>query len=36
MDDYKEIITILEKIKDNPKALAYIKGFLQVVIKRYK
>lgn len=36
MDDYKQIIAMLEKIKDNPKALSYIKGFLQVALKRYK
>lgn len=35
MDDYKQIIAMLEKIKDNPKALSYIKGFLSMFIERY-
>ena len=35
MDDYKEIILQLEKIKDNQKALAYINKFLKLFIERY-
>lgn len=35
MDDYEEIVSILQKIKENSKALAYIKGFLKMFIERY-
>ena len=36
VDDYKQIIAMIERIKDNQKALSYIKGFLQAALKRYK
>lgn len=35
MDDYGEIITMLQQIQGNKKALAYIKGFLKMFIERY-
>lgn len=35
MDDYDEIVAMLHKIKDNSKALAYIKDFLKSFINRY-
>ncbi len=35
MDDYEEIVAMLQKIKANKKALAYIKGFLQMFIQKY-
>lgn len=35
MDDYEEIVAMLQKIKGNSKALAYIKGFLKMFIERY-
>ena len=36
MDDYDEIVSMLATIKDNQRALAYIKSFLITVMKRYK
>lgn len=35
MDDYEEIVAMLQGIKGNAKALAYIKGFLKMFIERY-
>ena len=35
MDDYHEILTMLQKIKDNLKALSYLKGFLEMFINKY-
>lgn len=35
MDDYEEIVALLQRIKGNKKALAYIKGFLQMFISKY-
>lgn len=35
MDDYDEIIKMLQTIKENQKALQYIKNFLKGFIKRY-
>lgn len=35
MDDYEEIVAMLQKIKANSKALSYIKGFLKLFIERY-
>lgn len=35
MDDYHEIITMLQKIKDNQKALAYLKSFLKMFFDLY-
>lgn len=35
MDDYEEIVTMLQKIKSNNKALQYIKDFLKSFINRY-
>lgn len=35
MDDYEEIVALLHKIKGNQKAIAYIKGFLQMFINKY-
>lgn len=35
MDDYEEIIAMLQKIKGNSKALAYIKGVLKMFINKY-
>lgn len=36
MDDYDEIITMLQTIKENQKMLQYIKSFIKAVIKRYR
>lgn len=36
MNDYDEIIAMLQTIKGNQKALAYVKGFLKLAIKRYQ
>ena len=36
MEDYDEIITMLQTIKENQKALRYIKSFLKAVIERYR
>ena len=35
MDDYEEIVAMLQKIKDNQKALCYIKDFLKAFIEKY-
>lgn len=35
MDDYEEIVKMLQSIKGNKKAIAYIKGFLKMFIERY-
>ena len=35
VDDYVEIINMLELIKGNSKAIEYIKGFLKIFIERY-
>lgn len=35
MDDYEEIVKMLQSIKGNSKALAYIKDFLKAFIGRY-
>ncbi len=35
MDDYHEVVSMLQKIKDNQKAMCYIKGFLKMFIDRY-
>lgn len=35
MDDYHEVVLMLQKIKDNQKAMSYIKGFLKMFIDRY-
>lgn len=35
MDDYEEIVAMLQKIKSNNKALEYIKCFLKAFIERY-
>lgn len=34
-NDYEEILSMLESIKDNEKALRYIKNFFKGFIKRY-
>lgn len=35
MEDYEEILSLLEKIKGNSKALEYIKSLLKAFIQRY-
>lgn len=35
MDDYEEIVAMLQTIKGNSKAMQYIKGFLKMFIERY-
>lgn len=35
MDDYEEIVAMLQKIRANSKALAYIKGVLKMFIEKY-
>ena len=35
MDDYNDIIKMLEKIKNNSKAISYIKCFLKTFIEKY-
>lgn len=35
MDDYEEIMSMLQLIKGNVKALAYIKSFLKMFIELY-
>lgn len=35
MEDYNEILSLLETIKENSKALEYIKNFLKAFIERY-
>lgn len=35
MDDYEEIMSMLQEIKGNSKALAYIKGFLKIFFELY-
>lgn len=35
MDDYHEVLSMLLMIKDNQKAMGYIKGFLKVFIAKY-
>ena len=35
MEDYDEILSLLERIKENSKALEYIKNFLKAIIERY-
>lgn len=36
MDDYEEIISMLQSLKQNQKALSFIKSFIKAAIKRYK
>lgn len=35
MDDYEEVVAMLQIIKNNSKALSYIKDFLKMFIDRY-
>lgn len=35
MDEYEEVVTMLQKIRSNAKAMSYIKGFLKMFIERY-
>lgn len=35
MDDYDEVVAMLQKIRSNDKAMSYIKGFLKMFIERY-
>lgn len=34
MDDYDEIVAMLQKIKGNSKALAYIKHFIKDILSK--
>lgn len=36
MDDYEEICVMLQELRLNKKALAFIKGFVKIAKKRYK
>lgn len=35
VDEYDEILSMLEMIKNNSKAISYIRSFLQAFIARY-
>lgn len=35
MDDYEEVVAMLQKIRSNSKAMSYIKSFLKMFIERY-
>jgi hypothetical protein len=36
MDDYEEIVAMLQELRLNKRALAFIKSFVKVAMKRYK
>ena len=36
MDDYEEIVAMLQELRFNKKALAFIKGFIKIAMQRYK
>ena len=36
MDDYDEIIAMLQELRLNKKALSFIKSFIKTAMKRYK
>ena len=35
MDDYEEVVAMLQSIKSNSKAMQYIKDFLKCFISKY-
>lgn len=36
MDDYEEVVAMLQELRVNKKALAFIKGFVKIAMQRYK
>ncbi len=34
-DEYDEIISMLQRLKGNKRALAYVKGWLEMLVNKY-